>query len=162
MRTATTSLLVAVPTAAVLLLTGSPALALPSGDGGAAVEHYAECQDAVSSGRVCTTGVITVRTTPTPSGAISESVIDNGRFELVNPTTDCTTTGSYHMADVVRAGPGVEHVVVRNSVLSNATTRCGDRTLDSRCRVHIQDSVTVVPGAIRMTSRIRVDCDAPA
>jgi hypothetical protein len=89
-------------------------------------------------------------------------VVDNGRYEIVDTTTGCTTTGSYHVADVFRAGPGVEHVVVRSSIVDNGRTRCGDRALDSRCLLQIQDSVTVVPGAIRMTSRIRVDCDEPA
>lgn len=157
MRTVIAFLLVTAAITASLLLTGSAAFA-QSPDNGATTEHYDQCEDG-PYGRVCSTGVITVRTTPTPSGATSGSMIDNGRFEFVDSTTGCTTTGSYHLADVFRIGPAPEHVVIRNSTLDNTATRCGDEPRPSRCLVQVRDTITVVPGAVRLTSRVRSDCN---
>jgi len=94
MRTLTASFAVAAMMMAALVVTGLPAAAQPA-EGGATVTPYQQCANddpAISS---CVTGKTIVRLTTTPSGALSLTQIDNGRFEAVNSDTGCTTTGSY-------------------------------------------------------------------
>jgi len=160
MRAAASLLLIAA-SACTLALVGTPALAQPAG-GGATVTPYQDCFDdpPVSS---CSTGRAIVRLTAAPSGASSGTLIDNGRFEVQNQETGCTTTGSYQFSNVFATGPDpAEHVVQRNSQRISAKTRCGDRTLDTQCLTHSTVFIQVLPDEARMTVRLRVNCDRPA
>jgi hypothetical protein len=160
MRIAAASLFVAATATAALLLDGGVAVAQPAD--GADVSKYEQCSDVPPSSYSCVGGQLVVRRTTTPSGVLSLSIIDHGRYGVQDRDTGCTTTGSFHDAAVVKAGPVYEeHVVTRDDIHSTGTTKCGDRTLNSRCLVHSTFSTMVLPNEVRVTSRIWAKCDPP-
>jgi hypothetical protein len=91
-------------------------------------------------------------------------MIDNGRFETTDSATGCTTSGSYQSSETFTLSPPeTGHLVLRNAERGTGRTRCGDRTVDATCLFHSTTMVRVLPGEIRMVSRlIRSDCNPPA
>lgn len=159
MRTAAASVFVVVATLAALLLAASTASAQSSD--GTSVVPYDRC-DVTPTSRSCVTGHVTVRQTTTPSGVRTFTVTDVGRYEVVDLVTGCVTTGTLHSTDAGKAGPVVEeHVVTRSDDRLRAMTRCGDRTVESRCRFDATIRIMVLPDEVSVSTRIRVDCDAP-
>lgn len=160
MRAALASLIVAATSVAALILTGSAAAAEGTGT---TVTPYDECVDLDTGGHSCSAGRTVVRLTVTPSGAVTGTQMTNGRYEILDTATGCTTTGSYQDSSHVAAGPEQSgHVVQRTSNRVMGKTRCGDRTLDTRCLTRTSVFIQVTRDEARVRVEARVDCDPPA
>jgi hypothetical protein len=83
------------------------------------------CTDLDTGGHSCVTGLAVFQLTITPSGAASGTLIDNGRYEILD-ATGCTTTGSFQLSDhLSRANPDQSaNIVQRTANRTPGKTRC--------------------------------------
>jgi hypothetical protein len=146
---------------AALVLSGSFAVAATEGSR-TDIVPYDQCVDLDTAGYSCATGRAVLRVTITPSGALTGTQLDNGRYEF-SDGTDCVTSGNYQQHSNVAAGPAESgHVVQHMMSQVLGKTRCADRTLDARCLVQTAIYIQAFRDAARVRVETRVNCDPPA